>query len=133
MLAIELVNYEIWGFAMAAKAEYGNESISTSKGRRPCQKRRGRFLVRWAEGCEHSVFEILSNAIDEARQGYGKGSLPPAMPMAAWRYRTLGVAARWTTTPSEQRYQLGTGLLRAVLPAEKYDGTGDGNYEYAWA
>ena len=24
------------------------------------------------DGCQHSVFEILSNSIDEAREGYGK-------------------------------------------------------------
>ena len=24
------------------------------------------------EGCKHSVFEIVSNSIDEAREGYGK-------------------------------------------------------------
>ena len=59
--------------AAKAKKEYGNESISTLKGADRVRKRPGViFGSDGLEGCEHSVFEILSNAIDEARQGYGK-------------------------------------------------------------
>ena len=58
--------------AAKAKKEYGNESISTLKGADRVRKRPGViFGSDGLEGCEHSVFEILSNAIDEARQGYG--------------------------------------------------------------
>ena len=57
---------------MAVKAEYGNESIQMLKG---ADRVRLRPAVIFGsdnlEGCIHSFFEILSNSIDEAREGYG--------------------------------------------------------------
>ncbi|MBS1382856.1 toprim domain-containing protein [Flavonifractor sp. DFI.6.63] len=51
---------------------YGNESISALKGADRVRKRPGViFGSDGLEGCEHAVFEILSNAIDEAREGHG--------------------------------------------------------------
>ncbi|HEX3027255.1 MAG TPA: toprim domain-containing protein [Clostridia bacterium] len=51
---------------------YGNESISSLKGADRVRKRPGViFGSDGLEGCEHSIFEILSNSIDEAREGYG--------------------------------------------------------------
>jgi len=51
---------------------YGNESISQLKGADRVRKRPGViFGSDGLDGCEHAVFEILSNAIDEAREGYG--------------------------------------------------------------
>ena len=52
---------------------YGNESISALKGADRVRKRPGViFGSDGLEGCEHAVFEILSNSIDEAREGYGR-------------------------------------------------------------
>ncbi len=52
--------------------EYGNESISALKGADRVRKRPGViFGSDGLEGCEHSMFEILSNSIDEAREGHG--------------------------------------------------------------
>ena len=52
---------------------YGNESISALKGADRVRKRPGViFGSDGLEGCQHAVFEILSNSIDEAREGYGK-------------------------------------------------------------
>ncbi|MBQ5583733.1 MAG: DNA topoisomerase, partial [Ruminiclostridium sp.] len=54
------------------KQEYGNESISMLEGADRVRKRPGViFGSDGLEGCEHAVFEILSNSIDEAREGYG--------------------------------------------------------------
>ena len=54
------------------KKSYGNESISALKGADRVRKRPGVIFGSDAlEGCEHAVFEILSNAIDEAREGHG--------------------------------------------------------------
>ena len=51
---------------------YNNESISSLKGADRVRKRPGViFGSDGLEGCEHSIFEILSNSIDEAREGYG--------------------------------------------------------------
>lgn len=55
------------------KENYGNESISSLKGADRVRKRPAViFGSDGLEGCEHSFFEILSNSIDEAREGYGK-------------------------------------------------------------
>lgn len=52
--------------------DYGNESISQLKGADRVRKRPGViFGSDGLDGCEHAVFEILSNAIDEAREGHG--------------------------------------------------------------
>ena len=54
-------------------AQYGNDSISSLKGADRVRKRPAViFGSDGIEGCQHSVFEILSNSIDEAREGYGK-------------------------------------------------------------
>ena len=51
---------------------YGNDSISSLKGADRVRKRPAViFGSDGLEGCEHAVFEILSNAIDEAREGHG--------------------------------------------------------------
>ena len=57
----------------AAKTNaYGNESISALKGADRVRKRPGViFGSDGLEGCQHAVFEILSNSIDEAREGHG--------------------------------------------------------------
>ena len=51
---------------------YNNESITSLKGADRVRLRPGViFGSDGIEGCEHSFFEILSNSIDEAREGYG--------------------------------------------------------------
>ncbi len=53
-------------------SEYGNTSISSLKGADRVRKRPGViFGSDGLEGCEHAVFEILSNSIDEAKEGHG--------------------------------------------------------------
>ncbi len=55
------------------QAKYDNESITSLKGADRVRKRPAViFGSDGLEGCEHSFFEILSNSIDEAREGYGK-------------------------------------------------------------
>ena len=57
---------------MAKKKSYGNESITALKGAERVRRRPGViFGSDGLDGCQHAVFEILSNAIDEAREGYG--------------------------------------------------------------
>jgi len=56
-----------------AAVQYGNDSISALKGADRVRKRPGViFGSDGIEGCQHAVFEILSNSIDEAREGHGK-------------------------------------------------------------
>lgn len=57
---------------MTKKTAYDNNSISSLKGADRVRKRPGViFGSDGLEGCEHSFFEILSNSIDEAREGHG--------------------------------------------------------------
>ena len=55
-----------------SSSQYGNESIQLLKDeQRVRQKPAVIFGSDGLEGCEHAAFEILSNAIDEAREGHG--------------------------------------------------------------
>ncbi len=57
---------------MPKKASYGNDTITSLKGADRVRKRPAViFGSDGLEGCQHSIFEILSNSIDEAREGYG--------------------------------------------------------------
>ena len=55
-----------------AAQEYNDQSIKSLKGEDRVRKRPGViFGSDGLEGCEHSFFEILSNSVDEARDGHG--------------------------------------------------------------
>ena len=57
---------------MAKRAAYDNDSITSLKGADRVRKRPAViFGSDGIEGCQHAVFEILSNSIDEAREGFG--------------------------------------------------------------
>lgn len=79
MTIIKLLRYDYkydivkWRKVMELKAKtYGNESISSLKGADRVRKRPAViFGSDGIEGCQHSAFEILSNSIDEAREGFG--------------------------------------------------------------
>ena len=58
---------------MPKKTEYGNDSITSLKGADRVRKRPAViFGSDGIEGCQHAIFEIISNSIDEAREGHGK-------------------------------------------------------------
>ena len=58
---------------MAKSAKYSNNNISQLKGADRVRKRPAViFGSDGLDGCQHSFFEILSNSIDEAREGFGK-------------------------------------------------------------
>lgn len=57
---------------MAKKGRYSDQDIEVLEGPDKVRKRPAViFGSNGIEGCEHSMFEILSNSIDEAREGYG--------------------------------------------------------------
>ena len=67
--------------------QYDNQSITMLKGADRVRKRPAViFGSDGLEGCEHSYFEILSNAVDEAREGYGREIIT-----TVWRDRTIMV------------------------------------------
>ena len=56
----------------SAKQQYNDQSITALKGADRVRKRPGViFGSDGLDGCEHSFFEILSNSVDEAREGHG--------------------------------------------------------------
>ena len=68
-------------------AAYNNQSISMLKGADRVRKRPAViFGSDGLEGCEHSFFEILSNSVDEAREGHGNEII-----VTVWRDHTLQV------------------------------------------
>ena len=68
-------------------AAYNNQSISMLKGADRVRKRPAViFGSDGLEGCEHSFFEILSNSVDEAREGHGSEII-----VTVWRDHTLQV------------------------------------------
>ena len=70
---------------MATKKNTSNESIKALKGADRVRKRPGViFGSDGLEGCQHSIFEIISNAVDEAREGYGNRII-------VTRYRDLSI------------------------------------------
>ena len=90
---------------MKKKATYGNESISMLKGADRVRLRPAViFGSDGLEGCEHAVFEILSNAIDEAREGHGKEILVTRYLDHSIQVEDFGRGCPVDWNPAEQRY-----------------------------
>ena len=112
------------------KASYGNESISALKGADRVRKRPGAiFGSDGLEGCEHAVFEIMSNAIDEAREGHGS-----LITVTRFLDRSIQVEDQGRGCPvdwneKEQKYNWEL-VFCELYAGGKYGGDGD-NYECA--
>ena len=90
---------------MAKKQEYGNDSISSLKGADRVRKRPAViFGSDGVEGCAHSIFEILSNSIDEAREGYGEKILLTRFADGSIQVEDFGRGIPVDYNPKEQRY-----------------------------
>lgn len=92
---------------MARKKQqaYGNDSITTLKGAERVRKRPSViFGSDGLDGCEHSVFEILSNSIDEAREGHGKKIIVTRYANGAIEVEDHGRGIPVDFNEKEQRY-----------------------------
>lgn len=93
---------------MAKKREtgaYDNESITSLKGADRVRKRPGViFGSDGLEGCEHSIFEILSNSIDEAREGFGNRIIITRYMDNSVEVEDFGRGVPLDYNKSEQRY-----------------------------
>ena len=84
---------------------YGNESITSLKGADRVRKRPGViFGSDGLEGCEHAVFEILSNSIDEAREGFGDRIILTRYLDGSIEVEDFGRGCPLDYNPAEQRY-----------------------------
>ncbi|MBP3706150.1 MAG: DNA topoisomerase [Clostridia bacterium] len=117
---------------MAKKtAEYTNESIKKLEGPDKVRLRPGViFGSDGLEGCEHSVFEIISNSIDEAREGHGKKIVVTLYSDNSVEVQDFGRGAPVDYNNNEKCYNWE--LLFCELYAGGKHNTNDGdNYEYS--
>ena len=112
------------------KATYGNESISSLKGADRVRKRPGViFGSDGLEGCEHAVFEILSNAIDEAREGHGTLITVTRYADHSIEVEDFGRGCPVDWNEKEQKYNWEL-VFCELYAGGKYGADGD-NYEYS--
>ena len=116
---------------MAARKDYGNESISSLKGADRVRKRPAVIFGSDAlEGCEHAVFEILSNSIDEARAGHGK-----VITVTRFLDRSIqvedagrGCPVDWNEKEGRFNWEL---VFCELYAGGKYNNNDGDNYEYS--
>ena len=115
---------------MAKKKVYNNDSISSLKGADRVRKRPGViFGSDGLEGCEHAVFEIMSNAIDEARAGFGR-----LITVTRFLDKSIqvedqgrGCPVDWNEKEGRYNWEL---VFCEMYAGGKYDPTGE-NYEFS--
>ena len=114
------------------KKAYGDNSITALKGADRVRKRPSViFGSDGLEGCEHSYFEILANAVDEAHEGHGN-----VITTTVWPDHTIEVIDRGRGVPlgwNEKEQQWNWFLIYCELYAGgKYENnSGKSAYEYS--
>jgi len=115
----------------AKKSTYGNESISALKGADRVRKRPAViFGSDGLDGCCHSVFEILSNSIDEAREGFGDW-----VEVTRYRDKSIRVTDRGRGVPvdfnpREDKYNWEL-VFCELYAGGKYQNNSGENYEFS--
>lgn len=112
-------------------AQYGNDSISQLKGADRVRKRPGViFGSDGLDGCEHAVFEILSNAIDEAREGQGDLITLTYYEDKSIEVEDFGRGCPLDWNPSEKRFNWEL-VFCELYAGGKYKNADGGDYEYS--
>jgi len=113
------------------KTSYGNESISALKGADRVRKRPGViFGSDGLEGCEHAVFEIMSNAIDEAREGHGQLITVTRFADHSIQVEDQGRGCPVDWNEKEQKFNWEL-VFCELYAGGKYDNASGDNYEYS--
>ena len=116
---------------MAKKKSYGNESITALKGAERVRRRPGViFGSDGLDGCQHAVFEILSNAIDEAREGYGNLIVVTRFEDRSIEIEDFGRGCPVDWNEAEQRYNWELVFCEMYAGGKYQNDVGD-NYEYS--
>ena len=116
---------------MKQQKAYGNESISSLKGADRVRLRPAViFGSDGLEGCEHAVFEILSNAIDEAREGYGRQILVTRYEDHSIEVEDFGRGCPVDWNEKEGRYNWEL-VFCELYAGGKYDNNAGGDYEFS--
>ncbi len=112
------------------KPSYGNDDISQLKGADRVRKRPGViFGSDGLEGCQHSVFEIMSNSIDEAREGHGDPITITRFLDGSIQVEDMGRGCPVDWNEREQRFNWEL-VFCELYAGGKYGGEGE-NYEYS--
>ena len=115
---------------MAKKQDYGNESITMLKGADKVRKRPGViFGSDGLDGCAHSVFEIISNSIDEARAGFGDKIIITRWNNGEIEVEDFGRGCPVDFNHSEQRYNWEL-VYCELYAGGKYDNAEE-SYDYS--
>lgn len=116
---------------MAKKADYTDQSISQLKGADRVRKRPAViFGSDGLEGCEHAVFEILSNSIDEAREGYGTEIVVTRFLDGSIEVLDHGRGMPMDYNEKEGRYNWEL-LFCEMYAGSKYNTNSGGSYEFS--
>ena len=110
---------------------YGNQSISSLKGADRVRKRHSViFGSDGLEGCEHAVFEIMSNAIDEAREGHGDLITVTRFEDGSIQVEDQGrgCPVDWNETEQKFNWEL---VFCELYAGGKYNNLDGDNYEYS--
>ena len=110
---------------------YNNESITSLKGADRVRLRPGViFGSDGIEGCQHSVFEILSNSIDEAREGFGKKICVTRFADKSIMIQDFGRGIPVDFNPKEDRFNWEL-VFCELYAGGKYQNNSGENYEYS--
>ena len=113
------------------RTEYGNESITKLEGADRVRKRPGViFGSNGVDGCEHSVFEIVSNAIDEAREGYGSKIIVTRYNDQSVEVEDFGRGIPVDVNPKTGQYNWEL-VFCELYAGGKYNNADGENYEYS--
>ncbi len=115
----------------AKKPTYDNESITSLKGADRVRKRPAViFGSNDLTGCEHAVFEILSNSIDEAREGYGSRIVTTCYEDGSFEVQDFGRGMPVDYNPKEGRYNWEL-IFCELYAGGKYNTTGGDSYQFS--
>ena len=110
---------------------YNNESITSLKGADRVRKRPAViFGSDGLEGCKHSAFEILSNSIDEAREGYGNKIILTAFADHSIEVEDFGRGCPVGYNSKEGRFSWEL-VYCELYAGGKYNNISGENYEYS--
>ena len=111
--------------------QYGNESIQLLKDeQRVRQKPAVIFGSDGLEGCEHAAFEILSNAIDEAREGHGSLVTLTYFEDKSIEVEDFGRGCPLDWNPNEKRWNWEL-VFCELYAGGKYKNNEGGDYDYS--
>ena len=116
---------------MAKKPEYNNESMTLLKGPDKVRKRPAViFGSDGLDGCQHAAFEIISNSIDEAREGFGNKIIVTRYADHSIEVQDFGRGLPVDYNNKEKRYNWELAFCE-MYAGSKYDTNNNGSYEYS--